>query len=169
MPRPSNTDFPLAVADYIALVPGQEIRSAFFAQRAVITSLLEKIPEDKADHAYAPGKWTLKELFQHIIDAERIFSYRALCIARGEKENLPAFDENEYARQSEAWDRNWNLLKDEFDHLRRSTEMMFNSFNEQQLMRTGTAGHKMISVNAIGFTLIGHMYHHINIIRSRYL
>lgn len=169
MPRPVETQLPKSLADYIALVPEDDIMDAFFAQREAIAALFADIPAEKADHAYAPGKWTLKEMFQHIVDAERIFAYRALCIARAEKQNLPGFDENDYAKHSEAWSRNWEVLKEELELVRRSTEIMFNSFNASQLSIKGLANGVEISATAIGFILVGHMQHHIQVIRERYL
>jgi hypothetical protein len=106
---------------------------------------------------------------QHIIDAERVFGYRALCIARQEKQSLPGFDENEYADTAKTSGREWQELITEFDYMRRSHEIMFGSFDDEQLNTTGTANNKPISALAIGYVLVGHINHHLKILRERYL
>src|SRR5205085_8014952 len=101
--------------------------------------LLESIPKDKWDYGYAEGKWTIKEMVQHMIDAERIFCYRALCIARGEMQSLPGFDENAYADASNASVRRTEELKEELAAVRKATGFLFRSFNEEQINKTGIA------------------------------
>jgi hypothetical protein len=108
-------------------------------------------------------------MVQHIIDTERIFAYRALCIARGEKTSLPGFDENNYAAHSAADRRKKEDLIEEFDVVRRSTTALFQSFTDGQLMATGIANNNPIEVNGIGFITVGHVTHHITILRERYL
>ncbi len=130
---------------------------------------MDSIPVEKADYAYAEGKWTLKELLQHCIDTERIMVYRALCIARGEKQSLPGFDENSYAAASNANIRTWEGLVEEMQLVRKSTILMFDSFNEEQLQQRGSANNHPITCNALGFIIAGHFLHHERIVKERYL
>jgi hypothetical protein len=169
MARPQTTDYPEYFGKYISQVPEDNLTEAFKLQFPKIESLLRSVDEEKSTYAYAPGKWTLKELLQHIIDGERIFNYRALCFARGEASNLPAFDENEYAANSNANARSWKSLSDEFINVRRSTADLFNSFTEEMLQQKGSANNKVISVLSIGYTILGHVYHHIKIVEEKYM
>lgn len=134
---------------------------------------MESFPVDQltkiADLAYAPGKWTVKELFQHLIDCERIFAYRALCISRGEKQSLPSFEEDDYAKNSNCGQRSFIDILEEFSSVRTSTFLLFNSFSESMLMTEGLTGGNPISVAAIGFSIIGHRTHHLSILKERYL
>lgn len=118
--------------------------------------------------AYAAGKWTLKELLQHVTDTERVFIYRAMCVARGEKQSLPGFDEDMYAANSNANARSWKSLAEEFLAVRQSSRLLFESFTEEMLNQSGTANNRPIHVNAIGFILVGHALHHMHIARERY-
>ena len=133
-----------------------------------VIKILRNISSDKSSYRYADGKWSVKELLQHVIDAERIFAYRALCIARKDTTPLPGFDENSYAEYSGADKRDWNELIEEFMAVRRSTELLFNSLDEQQLNETGTASGKPVYVLGIGFIIAGHLNHHITILKERY-
>ena len=120
-------------------------------------------------HTYAEGKWTIKELLQHIIDAERIFDYRALCIARKEMNSLPSFDENAYAENSYANTRDWLSLATEFLNLRKSTQDLYASFSAEMLWHKGVANGKIITPLSLGFITAGHFNHHKKIIEERYL
>ena len=130
---------------------------------------LRMIPKEKGDFAYAKGKWTLKELIQHIIDTERIFCYRALCFARNDKTSLPGFDQNVFVNNDNANLRNYYDLLDEMDTLRKSTIQLFESFSDEALLRTGVASENEISVRALGYLFSGHQIHHLNVIKERYL
>jgi hypothetical protein len=169
MPKPVAGTFPLYFSRYIDKVTEDDLHDAFNNQRSIVANFFQAIPEEKASLAYAPGKWTLKELLQHIIDAERIFTYRALCIARKETISLPGFDENEYAENSDANRRAWSGLVEEMNIVRRSSEMLFESFSETTLNQSGLSNDHPATVNALGFILIGHMLHHIGIVKERYL
>jgi uncharacterized damage-inducible protein DinB len=168
MSKPSPTSHPEYFQKYIDQVPEDDILTGFANQSVVVKSLLESISEEKAHHAYAPGKWTLKDVLQHIIDTERIFAYRTLCFARNEKISLPGFDENEYAANTSANRRTWQSLSHEFTAVRHSTELLFRSFSAEELLRTGLANNKPTSVASMGFIILGHVYHHKKIIEERY-
>ncbi|MFA9195618.1 DinB family protein [Flavobacterium sp. FBOR7N2.3] len=130
---------------------------------------VQDIPMDKFDYRYAEGKWTIKEIIQHIIDTERIFSYRALRISRNDKTPLPGFEENDYALNTNANDRHLQSLLTELSIVRQSTLSLFKSFSEEQLKRIGIASNHEISVRAIGFIIIGHQKHHQKVYKERYL
>lgn len=130
---------------------------------------VQNIPMDKFDYRYAEGKWTIKEIIQHVIDTERIFAYRALRISRNDQTPLPGFDENEYSNNTEANKRGLQDLLTELSAVRHSNIFLFKSFSEEQLQRTGIASNADISVRAIGFIMIGHQKHHQNIFEERYL
>ncbi|WP_435412738.1 DinB family protein [Psychroserpens mesophilus] len=134
-----------------------------------IITFLESISDDKYDYAYAEGKWTIKELIQHIIDTERVFTFRALSFARKEKKALPGYDEDDYAVSSEANRRSKQDLLNELHVLRQATVALFESFSKDMLIQMGNASNNNISVRAIGFILIGHGNHHCKIIKERYL
>lgn len=167
MSKPTN--FPVYYENYINLVAEDDINNAFLKQDNIINNFLNEISEEKSGYSYAPGKWTIKALLQHIIDAERIFSYRALAFARHDKTNLPGFDENSYADFSRADSRSWKSLLEEFKVVRKATFLLFKSFTPEDLKQSGMANDNSLSVLSLGFIILGHAYHHINIIETRYL
>jgi len=169
MSKPSPTNYPGFFQQYIDLVEEDDLADGFKNQLSRIQPLLNSISEEKANYSYAEGKWTLKELLQHQIDSERIFAYRALCFARGEEQSLPGFEENDYAENSGANARSWKNLTEEFYAVRQSTEILFTSFSSEVLARTGTANNNLQSVESIGFVMIGHVNHHMDVISKRYL
>lgn len=130
---------------------------------------VQDIPMDKFDYRYAEGKWTIKEIIQHVTDTERIFSYRALRISRNDITALPGFDENDYALNTNANDRHLQSLLTELSIVRQSTLALFKSFSEEQIKRIGIASNHEISVRAIGFIIIGHQKHHQKVYKERYL
>lgn len=130
---------------------------------------VQNIPMDKFDYRYAEGKWTIKEIIQHLIDAERIFGYRALRISRNDKTPLPGFEENDYVKNTDAKLRSIQDLLTEMAVVRQSTLSLFKSFSQEQLSRMGVASNNEISVRAIGFIIIGHQKHHQQIFQERYL
>jgi len=130
---------------------------------------VREIPMDKYDYRYAEGKWTIKDIIQHVIDSERIFAYRALRFARADETPLPGFDENMYGNTANGDDRTINDLLTEMSAVRHANIMMFKSFKEQEFLRKGTASGYTVSVRALGFLIIGHQNHHMKIFRERYL
>ncbi|WP_026713576.1 DinB family protein [Flavobacterium daejeonense] len=130
---------------------------------------VQDIPMDKFDYRYAEGKWTIKEIIQHVIDTERVFAYRALRISRNDKTPLPGFDENDFVLNTNANERHLQSLLTELSIVRQSTLALFKSFSEEQLKRIGIASNNEISVRAIGFIIIGHQKHHQRIFQERYL
>lgn len=130
---------------------------------------VQNIPMDKFDYRYAEGKWTIKDIIQHIIDAERIFGYRALRISRNDQTPLSGFEENDYVENTDANSRSIQGLLTELSALRHSNLLMFKSFTEEQLTRMGIASNHSISVRALGFLIIGHQKHHQKVFQERYL
>jgi uncharacterized damage-inducible protein DinB len=130
---------------------------------------VQNIPMDKFDFRYAEGKWTIKDIIQHLIDAERVFSYRALRISRNDKTPLPGFEENDYAENTNANGRSIQDLLTEFSAVRHSTLLLFKSFSDEQLTRIGMTSGEEVSVRAIGFIIIGHQKHHQKVFTERYL
>src|SRR4249919_1976815 len=169
MPRPDLTRVPEFYHNYIKQVPENDLMTAFKNQTPAVIHFFQNIPADKIDYAYAEGKWTIKEMLQHLIDAERVFTYRALRFARKDDTPLPGFDENLFADTAKADKRNWNDIVEEFTALRRSSEAMFASFDNEQLEAEGNASGKSIYVLAIGYIVAGHVNHHCQIIKERYL
>lgn len=167
MPKPTN--FPVYYENYINFVAEDDIMNAFLKQENIINNFFTDVTEERSTYRYAPGKWTIKALLQHVIDAERIFAYRALAFARQDKTHLPGFDENSYADNSHADNRSWQSLLEEFKTVRKSTYQLFKSFTPGDLKQTGYANENQQSVLALGFIILGHAYHHINILETRYL
>lgn len=125
--------------------------------------------EQLGDLRYAPGKWTVKDILQHIIDTERIMSYRALRLSRNDQTPLPGFDQEEFGSCANASRRTISELYDEYATVRKASIALFSSFDEEMLLRTGTCSDQRISVLALGFVLVGHVTHHVNMINERYL
>ncbi len=130
---------------------------------------LRNVSSEKENFAYAEGKWTIKELIQHIIDSERVFCYRALCFARNDKQDLPGFDQDMFVVNSVAQQRDYNELLNEMDLLRKGTIQLFKSFTAEDLLNIGSGSGNKISVRALGMVMAGHQQHHLNVIKERYL
>jgi uncharacterized damage-inducible protein DinB len=161
--------YPAYFEKYVSLVDAETVKDAIEKYSASIDNFFTSIPQDKVDYKYAEDKWSVKELLQHVTDAERIFSYRALRIARHDKTPLPGFDENSYAAASNASKRDWQDLLQEFKAVRTSTDMLFKSFDESQLERVGISNGQPTSAEAIGYITFGHLLHHKRILEERYL
>lgn len=168
MARPDTTLLPAYQQAYIKLVPENDIILAFDNQGRELGHFLDSIHESKAGFRYAPGKWTVAQSLQHVIDTERIFAYRALALARGEKQHLPGFEQDEFATLGTADHRTILDLREEFLAVRRSTCLLVRSFTQADWSRTGTVSGKPISVLAIGYILVGHLYHHMAQLKEKY-
>lgn len=169
MPKPTQGTFPAPFENYVNQVKEDNLQEAFKKQQDIIDNFFYSIPEEKTNSGYAEGKWTLKELLQHMIDTERIFNYRALSFARKESASLPGFEENDYAANSNAACRSWKDLCDEMKALRISTNFLYKSFSAEMLNNAGLANNKPATVLAMGFITVGHITHHKKIIEERYL
>ncbi len=154
---------------YVKLVAQPDVLQAMRISGYRTMELIHSIPEAKSDFRYAEDKWSVREVLCHMIDAERIFAYRALRFARNDKTPLSGFDEKEYATQLNATGRNLRQIGDEMQHLRSSSVDLFESFNAEMLKRKGTANSNELSVVALGFIIAGHETHHCKILQERYL
>ncbi|WP_353777547.1 DinB family protein [Winogradskyella sp. 3972H.M.0a.05] len=154
---------------YIDKAEGLSLIDGLKQSGSLTTAFLRSIPSDKADYNYAEGKWTLKELVLHIIDAERVFAYRALRIARRDTTPLAGFEQNSYVEASGAGKRSMDSIIEEFVTVRKSTELLFENFSDEDLKAIGEASGSPVSTRALGFIIIGHETHHCDIIKERYL
>ncbi len=134
-----------------------------------LVQTIETLPEEKLNFQYEEGKWTIKELVQHIIDAERVLSYRALRFSRNDATDLPGFNEDWYVENSNGNDRNIEDLLEEFTFLRKSSISLFKSFTDEMFELSGSIDGGDMSVRALGFIIAGHQMHHLKIIKEKYL
>jgi uncharacterized damage-inducible protein DinB len=167
MNRPQTQEYPEWGNTYISKVEGDVIE--------ILTEQADDFPSfinslsDKADYTYAPGKWTIKELIGHMIDTERILVYRLLSFARGEKASLPGFEEDDYVANAHFATDNLSKMADEFGLLRKSNLYLIRSLNEDELNRAGSANGKQMTVRALVYIIAGHVVHHTQVIKERYL
>jgi hypothetical protein len=168
MNRSQVNPIPAFFDRYINLTEDIDIVEALEKYHTVESLLDKKNLEKLGKKVYAEGKWTIKEIVQHMIDNERVQAYRALRIARNDKTPLPGYDENLFAANVQLSKRDLDGLLEEFAIVRRSNIMLFENFNDEVQQRTGLCNNVPISVLALGFVLTGHQIHHANIIRERY-
>lgn len=154
---------------YIDLIKDNDFREAIRKNGKEFGKLLENIPRKKIDFAYAEGKWTIRHMLQHIIDAERVFAYRALRLSRMDPTPLPGFDENHWALHDGFAERRWKDLIEEFKAVRESTQYLFDALSDEQLRFVGTVWERPMNAFTIGFVLPGHVAHHMRILEERYL
>lgn len=154
---------------YVKLVTHPDVIQALRISGYRTMETIHSIPEAKGDFRYADGKWTIREVLCHMLDAERIFTYRALRFARNDKTPLSGFDENAYAAHLNAEGRSLAQLGDEMEHLRTATVDLFKSFTPEMLTRKGTANSNELSVGALGIIIAGHETHHCKVLKERYL
>ena len=155
--------------NYINQTKGENAVEALEHSTVNCLAVLSSISEEQGYLRYAPDKWTVKEVIGHINDTERILSYRALRFARKDQTELAGYDENNYAKFSDADNRTVGGLVEEFEALRKATLIMYESFSEDTLGCTGSANGLEVDVNRLGFVLAGHSLHHSKIITERYL
>jgi hypothetical protein len=164
---PAETEYAPYYAGYVALVEG-DVLGVLRRQIADINSLPGEFSEARAGSAYEEGKWSVKELVGHLVDAERIFAYRALRFARGDRMELPGFDQDEYVRAAGFNGRTLADIAAEFAAVRESTLRLFASFGRKEWARTGPANDSEVSVRALAYIAAGHAAHHFRILRERY-
>lgn len=169
MPKPKATDYPEYFGKYISQVTADSLAAAADTYTSLLTTFYTGLPEEKSGYSYAPGKWTLKELLQHVVDTERIMSYRLLRIARKDKIPLASFDENAFSEHSLANQRSFAAIKEEFVAVRKATDLLIQSLHEEQLTEQGIAGNQPVTANAVGYIIFGHLLHHKKVVEEKYL
>lgn len=166
--RPKGTELFDHFQGYVDKALGEDLFTALDRALSRAKVYAQGVPPDHEDHRYAEGKWTIKEVFQHLNDTERILSYRALRFARHDATELPGFEENDYVPAADVGRRSLSDLSQEHELIRRSTMALFRSFTPAMLLRTGTANGRHISVRALGWSMAGHAMHHLDILEQRY-
>ncbi len=166
---PDLPNVPPFYRTYVERVKDNDLHANLKDSLRQTLQLVRRIPESKGGHAYAPGKWTIKEVLCHMIDTERIMAYRALRFARNDTKELAGFDETRYAPEANAHGRTVSDIADEMAAVRLTTIFLYRSFTNEMLMRTGTANQTVVSVLNLGFIIPGHEAHHRHILAERYL
>lgn len=163
------TEYHSYYKQYITALEDVHLMNALKSGLDNISNFVAQIPDSKMNFSYADGKWSVAEILIHLIDAERVFQYRALRFARGDKTELQGFDQDLYVPQSSAEKRSKNDILEEFIAVRNSSCTLFNSFGDNELKRLGSANGTPMSVRALGFVICGHQKHHFRILKERYL
>jgi len=166
--RPGRDEYADFYAGYIAALPPGDILEILELQKDQFRQFAASISADRETFRYAPGKWSLREVVGHLIDAERVFSYRALCFSRGDETPLPGFDENFYVANADFDSRTLQSLIEELTLLRSANVLLFRSLAPEDLERVGVANTHPVSVRALAFILAGHVQHHFGVLRERY-
>ena len=154
---------------YYGLIPSNDLLVALEEDLKATLDILNSIPSEKENFAYAPGKWTTKEVFKHIIECERIFAYRALRFSRFDNTPLPGFNENDYIDNSKHMNQSLAELIAEFELVRKSNIALFKYMLPEMLQFQAPANNTTYSTRAIGFMIVGHCIHHCNVVREKYL
>lgn len=169
IPRPAEGEYAPFYAGYVMLVPDGEVQELLVRQPGVYRRLLEPLDDARAESRYAEGKWTVKEVVAHVIDAERIFAYRLLRFARRDATALPGFDENAYIDALDLAGVSLPDLLDEFDAVRRANLHLVERLGDDVLGRSGEASGARMTVRALLYVIAGHAQHHLRILQERYL
>ena len=167
--RPAKGDYGEYYQKYIDLVKGDDIFRILVEQNMDSQNVLNSFSESKGNYKYAEGKWTVKEVIGHMMDVERIFAYRALCIARGETNPLPGIDQDMYVSNGNFNKRQLFDLNYEYRLLRESNILLFGGFDKSVLQNKGTASGYEVTVLALMFMTVGHEKHHLNVLMERYI
>ncbi|MCX6599585.1 MAG: DinB family protein [Acidobacteria bacterium] len=167
--KPAEGEYLSYFGRYVSLVPEGDIIDQLQTQISTTMSLLGKVSEEKSSFRYAPGKWSMKQSLGHIIDTERVFAYRLLAVARGEKAALPSFDQDEYVNGADFDACSWAYLKAEFELVRRSTVALLKNLPEHAWARSGTVSGSPTTARALAFIIAGHELYHQVLFRERYL
>lgn len=169
LPRPESSEYAAFYSPYLAQVPERNVLPALESQLEEVLPLLASISEEGAGHRYAPGKWSIRELVGHLSDAERVFAYRMLRFSRADETPLSGFDEDHFVAHGAYDGRTLIDLTAEFRHLREANLHMIRGLEPDMLTRSGLANGHAISVRALAFVMVGHVRHHLGILKERYL
>jgi len=167
--RPTKNDYPDYAQKYLDLIEGDDIISILHQSSKELTDVINSFPESKGDYSYDKDKWTVKQVIGHLMDTDRIFAYRALSIARGEKQPLPSFDQNIYVLNGNFNKKSLAELSYEYRLLRESNLLLFRSFDSLIYQNRGIAAGSEVTVLGIMFMVAGHQKHHIKILKEKYL
>lgn len=166
---PHDGDYPEYYKQYISLVADDDILKYFKNQTDSLSNLLASIPSEKLHYRYAEGKWTVADVAQHLIDSERVFCYRMLTFARGDKAEIPGFAEDEYAENVDTSARTADSIISEYRAVRAATLTLLENLSKESVGRSGIANGRPVSVRAIAYIIAGHELHHLGVIKERYL
>jgi len=169
MNRPAETEYPADYKGYIDQVSENDILPVLRSQMDELDVLLGHIEPERETYRYAEGKWSIREIVGHLIDGERVFGFRAFCIARGERQNLPGFDQDDYMATAPYHQIELEDLLSELRLIRLGNLAMMRTLDEESWSRMGTANENQVSVRALAFGMAGHVRHHMNVLRERYL
>ena len=169
-PRPAPPEFAPYFQKYVDLVPaGDDVKSVIAAQLDACLALFASISEERSLYRYGPDKWSIRQLLNHVTDTERAFAFRALWFSRGFTTPLPGYDQNIAAAGAEADSVGWAAHVEEFRSVRLATISLFENMPAAGWTRSGVASDNPISVRALPYIIAGHVTHHVNILRERYL
>lgn len=170
IPKPQHGEYPSYAEMYMKWMPDDGLLLQHLQTNFEHTSrLVQSLTEEQLYLRYAPNKWTIKEVLVHIVDDERIYAYRAMCFGRNEKLALPGFDQDEYARYSDANDRDIDQIMTEYEAVRNATIALFDGFSDTALTRMGVADGNRATVRALGYHIAGHELHHVHLLKTKYL
>lgn len=167
MDKPESNEYAEYYGKYISLV-NSDVLPMLESQSAELTVMFGDLPDDRGTYKYAIDKWTLKEVLSHLIDGERFFAYRMLRISRGDKTPIEGFEQDDYIENSNANNRTFRELLEEFDLQRRSNILFVKNLSDEATKRLGTASGYTVSVRALVYIMAGHVRHHVNILKERY-
>lgn len=167
--KPGKDEYAPFYETYVSKVTAVNALEALEQSLDEALLFFQELPEAKENHRYQPEKWSVKELLQHVIDTERIMAYRALCIARMDKTELPGFDENAYVEALNMQERRLGELFEEYLNQRKASISLYKSFGKEDMAREGIASKQAVSVRALGYIIAGHQTHHFQIVKERYL
>jgi uncharacterized damage-inducible protein DinB len=169
MTRPQNNEAAEYYFKYIDLIASDDVVAAMRSQLSETVQFLEGISEEQSLKSYAPGKWTIRELLNHVNDGERLFVGRAFWFARGFTDPLPSFEQDVAVRYAEANNTSWATLIAEFKTVRAATLSFFESLPDEAWSRRGVASDNPVTVRALAYIIAGHLAHHRNVLREKYL
>lgn len=168
--RPTPGEYAPDFAGYVAEISdGEDVLDVLTRQHADLVARLGRLPADRGDHRYAPGKWSIKEIVGHLADTERVFAYRALRIGRGDGTPLTGYDDQAYVPEQQAAERPLADMVEEWDAVRRATLAFYRNLPSHAWIRTGTAAGHPASVRALAYVIAGHTRHHLAVLEARYL
>jgi len=167
--RPESTEYAPDYGKYVMLVPDGDLVATLSRQLTATLALLSPLSEQQAAFAYAPGKWSIKEVVGHLTDGERVFAYRALRIGRNDKTPLPGFEQDDYVATANFNERTLSSLLEEFAAVRQASVQLFKNFAEKEWQRRGTANGQEITPLSLAYIIAGHELHHVDVLRTRYL